>query len=107
MSAKFERFTGADDQYYFRYYGANGDQILRSEGYSSTSGRDNGIDSVKENSKRDGAYDKKTATGGTYYFNMNATNGQVIATSSHYKTTSARQKAIDDVKANAKDAPIE
>lgn len=46
---QFEIFTATDGQYYFRLLAANGEKILRSEGYVSKSGCENGVQSVKEN----------------------------------------------------------
>lgn len=105
MGAQFEKFTDKDGQYRFRYFGNAGTQILRSEGYSSSSGRQNGIDSVKTNAPKASSYDRLTTTDGRYYFNMKATNDEIIATSSFYATTTARASAITDVKTYAPTAP--
>ena len=45
---KFELYTGKNGQYYFRLKARNGQVILVSEGYSSKSGCENGINSVKK-----------------------------------------------------------
>ncbi len=107
MSARFEKYTDGAGEYRFRYYGKSGAQILKSEGYKSTSGRQNGIDSVKTNATKDSAYDRQTTVDSRYYFNMKAANGEIIATSVYYVSTDARATAIADVKANAPSAPIE
>ena len=40
-------------------------------------------------------------------FNLKATNGQVIGTSEHYESESARESGIDSVKKNAPDASVD
>ncbi|MCO7565852.1 YegP family protein [Pseudomonas sp. S 311-6] len=47
--ARYQRKTAADGSPYFTLTAANGQVIGRSEMYSSTSARDNGIASVKTN----------------------------------------------------------
>ncbi len=49
----------------------------------------------------------KQARDGQFYFNLTATNGQVIATSEMYTTRSACENGIASVKANAPAAGIE
>jgi uncharacterized protein YegP (UPF0339 family) len=46
---RYERFNDIRGEYRFRLKAANGEIILASEGYQSSSGRDNGIESVKAN----------------------------------------------------------
>lgn len=47
--ARYQRKTASDGSPYFTLTGANGEVIGRSEMYSGTSARDNGIESVKAN----------------------------------------------------------
>ena len=47
--ARFDRLESKSDQPYFTLKAGNGEVIGRSEMYSSTSARDNGIESVKKN----------------------------------------------------------
>lgn len=47
--ARFERKTASSDEPYFVLKAVNGEPIGTSEMYSSTSARDNGIQSVKNN----------------------------------------------------------
>lgn len=51
-----------------------------------------------------GKFVTKTGKDGQYYFNLVATNGQVILSSEGYTTTAARQNGIDSVKKNGGDA---
>lgn len=103
---KFITKTGKDNQHYFNLLATNGQVILSSEGYTSVSGMNNGIESVKKNAPIDGRYDLETSKNGKFYFNLKATNGQVIGKSQMYETESGRNKGIDSVKKNAPDAPV-
>jgi uncharacterized protein YegP (UPF0339 family) len=46
---RYERLTSKNGKYYFSLKAGNGQVIGSSEMYESTSGRDNGIESVKKN----------------------------------------------------------
>jgi hypothetical protein len=103
---KFVIKTGTNGQYYFSLKAGNGEKILSSEGYITKSACQNGIDSVKGNAKDDSKYTKITSTNGKYYFNLKATNGQVIGTSEMYETSSGRDNGIESVKTNAPGASV-
>lgn len=98
---KFVIKTGSNSQYYFNLKADNGQTILSSEGYTTKTSCQNGIDSVKANAKSDSNYDKRTSSNGKYYFNLKAANGQVIGTSEMYETSSGRDNGIESVKTNA------
>lgn len=48
---KFERKISADGQYFFVLKAANGEVVAQSELYGSEAGRDNGMESVKNNAR--------------------------------------------------------
>lgn len=104
---KFEIFTGKDDQFYFRLYARKGEIILRSEGYIDKSGCVNGIASVKMNAPDDDRYQRKISTNGQFYFNLVATNGEIIGTSEMYSSNAGRDNGIEAVKKTAPGAPVE
>ena len=104
--AKFVIKTGSNGQYYFSLKADNGQKILSSEGYTTKTACQNGIDSVKTNAKDDSKYDKKTSTNGKYYFNLKASNGQIIGTSEMYETSTGRDNGIESVKTNAPGASV-
>ncbi|MCM4172627.1 DUF1508 domain-containing protein [Arenibacter sp. TNZ] len=52
-------------------------------------------------------FKRNTASDGSPYFNLKASNGQVIGTSEMYSATSAMETGIASVKANAASAIIE
>ncbi|MBS0646216.1 MAG: YegP family protein [Verrucomicrobia bacterium] len=103
---KFIIKTGTNGQYYFSLKADNGQKILSSEGYTTKSACQNGIDSVKTNSKDDSKYDKKTSSNGKYYFNLKSSNGQIIGTSEMYESESGRDNGIASVKSNAPGASV-
>lgn len=49
IDARYEKKTSTNNTAYFVLKGGNGEPIGRSQMYASTSGRDNGIESVKTN----------------------------------------------------------
>src|ERR1700712_2108731 len=105
--AKFRIFKGSNGQYYFHLKADNGEKVLASEGYTAKSSCQNGIDSVKANSPYESRYERKTSVSNNYYFNLTATNGQVIGTSEMYSTSSGRDNGIEVVKRIAPSASID
>ena len=103
---KFAIKSGSSGQFYFSLKADNGQKILASEGYNSKSACTNGIDSVKNNSKDDTKYDRKESGNGKYYFNLKASNGQIIGTSEMYETSGGRDSGIESVKSNAPGASV-
>lgn len=85
----------------------NGQIILSSEGYTTKAACVNGIESVKTNGLKEERFDRKTSSNGKYYFNLKATNGQIIGTSELYETVEGRENGIGIVKDNVADALIE
>lgn len=98
---KFVTKKGKDGQYYFNLLATNGQVILSSEGYTSLAGMNNGIESVKKNSQIDGHFDRETSKNGKFFFNLKATNGQVIGKSQMYESIASRDNGIESVKKNA------
>ena len=95
-----------NDEFQFVLKAGNGEIILTSEGYSSKANCTNGIESVKRNSQDNSKFDKKEAKDGRTYFNLKATNGQIIGSSQMYSSTSGRDNGIESVKKNAPDAEV-
>lgn len=93
-------------QFQFNLKAGNGQGILASEGYSSKSGCESGIESVKKNSQENERFESKTSSNGKHFFNLKASNGQIVGTSEMYESSSARDNGIASVKTNAKDAQI-
>lgn len=104
---KFVITKSSNGEFRFKLKAGNGEVILVSEGYASKSGCDNGIESVRTNSQHDERYEKKTSTNGKHYFNLKATNGQIVGTSEMYESASGRDNGITSVKTNAPTATVE
>lgn len=103
---KFEITTRKNGDFQFNLKAGNGQVILTSEGYTSKGACQNGIESVKRNSKDDSKFDRKTSTNDKPYFNLKATNGQVIGSSEMYESESSRENGIESVKKNAPEAEV-
>ena len=104
MAAKFELYKDNAGEYRFRLKAANGENVLKSEGYKAKSGAENGIASVKTNAPNDDRFEKKTSSGGNPYFVLKAGNHEVIGTSEMYSSTSARDNGIAAVQRAAAEA---
>lgn len=107
MAGKFECYKDKAGEYRFRLKAGNGETILSSEGYSSKSGCDNGIASVRKNSVNPDRFEKKETASGKFHFNLKSSNGQVIATSQIYSSASACDNGIKSVAKTAPDAKVE
>ncbi|MCU4118406.1 YegP family protein [Variovorax sp. N23] len=104
MSAYFH-LKPSGIQYMFNLKGGNGEVVLTSERYTTKQNAQAGIASVKANSPYDARYDRRTTTGGSPYFVLKGSNGEIIGTSEAYSSASARDNGISWVKANAPSAP--
>lgn len=104
---KFEIKKDKSGQFRFNLKAGNGQVILSSEAYKAKASCENGIDSVRTNSQDDSKFDRLTAKDDSPYFNLKATNGQVIGTSEMYSSTDAMENGIASVKTNAPDATVE
>lgn len=106
MAGKFECYKDKAGEFRFRLKAGNGETILASEGYSSKSGCENGIASVKKNSANPDRFEKTETAGGKFRFNLKASNGQVVGTSQSYASASARDNGVKSVAKSALDAKV-
>ncbi|MFD2603505.1 YegP family protein [Flavobacterium suzhouense] len=104
---KFVISKRKNGEYQFNLKASNGQVILGSEGYTTKSACENGIDSVKKNAPDDDRYDRKESSTGKPYFNLKAGNGQIIGSSEMYESVAARENGIESVKKNAPEASVE
>ena len=103
---KFEISKRENGEYQFSLKAGNGEKILASEGYKQKASCINGVESVKKNSQVAERFEKKEAKNGKFYFNLKATNGQVIGTSQMYVSESGRDNGISSVQKNAPEAQV-
>lgn len=99
--SKFVITQRHNGEFRFNLKANNGQVILASEGYNSKSSCEKGIASVKANALDRSRYDKKVSRNGKYYFNLKATNGQVIGSSEMYESAGGRNNGIESVMKNA------
>lgn len=104
---KFVVSTRKNGEFQFVLKAGNGEPVLASEGYTAKASCTNGIESVRINSQDDNKYERKTAANGKHFFNLKATNGQVIGTSEMYETAAGRDNGIASVKSNAPAATVQ
>jgi uncharacterized protein YegP (UPF0339 family) len=107
MAGKFELKQAKDGQFMFNLKAANGQVILTSELYKTKPSAENGIDSVRKNATRAGAFEVKANAKDEPYFILKATNGQEVGRSEYYSSKTAMENGMDSVKKNAAEARIE
>ncbi len=103
---KFVISKRKNGDFQFNLKAGNGQVILTSEGYTTKAACLNGVESVKRNSQVDARFDRLTAKNGKTYFNLKATNGQIIGTSEMYESVAARDNGIESVKKNGPEGVI-
>lgn len=83
---EFELYRSeANGEFRFRLKASNGEIILSgSEGYTSRSGAQNALDSVRLNGRDASAYDYLTTSDGQFRFNLEAANGEILGVSESY-----------------------
>lgn len=106
MSGWFEINKTTNGQYHFVLKAANGQVILQSEAYVAKDSATSGIQSVRANCGNAQNYQRQDSTNGKYYFNLKATNSQVIGTSQMYSSAAARDQGIESVMINGKSMAV-
>lgn len=104
---KFVLTTRKNGEFQFNLKASNGQVILASQGYAAKSSCLNGIESVRKNSADDEKFERKESANGKYFFNLKATNGQVIGSSEMYESKAACENGIASVTKNAPDAEVD
>lgn len=95
------------EEFQFNLKASNGQIILSSEGYTTKAACMNGIESVKKNSQDETKFETLQAKNEKYYFNLKATNGQIIGSSQMYESAAGCQNGIQSVMNNAPEAEVE
>ncbi|MFC2080088.1 YegP family protein [Bacteroidota bacterium] len=103
---KFEISKRVDENFMFNLKASNGEIIMTSQGYTSKSACQNGIESVKTNCSIKEMFSSETAKDGSYYFNLTAANTLIIGTSQMYISSQGRDNGIVSVRRNALKAEI-
>lgn len=103
---KFEISKRRNGEFQFNLKASNGQVILSSEGYTKKENCINGIESVRKNSQIESQFERLESKNGKPYFNLKATNGQIIGTSELFETETGRDFAIASVMKNAPEADL-
>lgn len=98
-SAYFETFQGLDGRHYFNLMAGNGENVLRSQGYTRLASAQSGVASVLANGFDKRNFDVKQASNGDYYFNLKAGNGEIIGSSEMYASKSNAERGARSVRA--------
>ncbi len=100
MAGSFELKVAKNGEFFFNLLAGNGQNILKSEMYSSKSAAMNGIASVQANCAEEGQYECKESSGGQPYFVLKAKNHQVIGQSQMYKSDDSCRNGIESCMEN-------
>ena len=103
---KFVITVRKNGEFQFNLKASNGQVILTSEGYNTKTACLNGVESVKKNAAIEDRYDIKVAKNGKPFFNLKASNGQVIGASQMYASERTMKLGIASVAKNAPEAPV-
>jgi len=106
--------TAKDGQTYFTLTAVNGEPIGKSEMYKAKSSAKNGIVSVKKNApnaeidgEKNPKFNLKEGNDGKIYFNLTATNGEIILASQGYASKASAENGIESVKKSSQTAKID
>ena len=103
---KFVITVRKNGEFQFNLKASNGQVILSSEGYTTKTACLNGVESVRKNSQDPAKFEVKVAKNGKPFFNLKASNGQVIGASQMYANERNMQAGIASVMKNAPEAPV-
>lgn len=104
---KFQIFYDKAGEYRFRLRDHEEHIILVSESYKQKASAFKAIESVRVNASEDAHFERKTASNGLFMFNLKAANGQVIGTSTLYKSESDRDAVLERVRTLAHVASVD
>lgn len=106
MAAKYHLKRAGDGQFFFNLHASNGEIVLTSERYTAKPSAIAGIEAVRGNAQREGAFELKEAANGKQYFVLRAGNGQVVGQSQMYGSRASAEHGIAAVRRYAQDAGI-
>ncbi|MCP5415988.1 MAG: YegP family protein [Chromatiaceae bacterium] len=96
----------AEEPYSFTFVNDQGQSVVKSENYKAKKSALGGIESVKKNCTNDDRYEMKESKNGKFFFNIKASNGQVVGTSALFASATERGKAIEELKSSAPGAAV-
>ena len=102
MAAQFEIQKAKDRRSYFNLRAGNGEIILTSQMYATTSGARKGIRSVQSNAALAGRYERRRGKGRKSHFVLKTANHRVIGTSETHSSDAKIEKGIKSMMKNGK-----
>ena len=99
-TSKYQIYKDKSGKFRFHLLAGNTQVILTSEGYSSKAACNNGIASVMKNGTNKDNFIVNTAKNGKVYFNLIASNKEVIGSSQMYASRETLRKGRDSVMHN-------
>jgi uncharacterized protein len=93
-TSRFETFKSDDGKYYFQLIASNGEPLMRSDAYASLSSAKKGTTTAQKNGAVEAQYEVHDTDDGAAYWNLVATNHQLLATSETYVSRSNATRAI-------------
>jgi len=84
-------------KYYFHFEDKDANLMLKSPGYEDRASCEKGVKSVLANAPNGELYNPQQAADGRFFFDIKNPKGEVIGTSSLYKTTDEAEAAINKV----------
>ena len=103
---KFVVTVRKNGEFQFNLKATNGQVILTSEGYTTKTACLNGIESVRKNAQIPERFEVKVAKNGKPFFNLKASNGQVVGASQMYASERTMKIGIASVAKNAPEAAV-
>jgi uncharacterized protein len=97
---KYEISHSRGGENYFNLKATNGQVVLTSVMYSSPEECANAIESARVSCSDDNLYERKISSNNKHFFNLKASNGQVIGMSEMYESAANMEKGIASVKRN-------
>jgi len=107
MSGKFQLKRASNGQFHFNLLASNGQVVLSSEQYKAHASALNGIDSVRKNAVREGAFEVEESSNGKFYFVLKASNGQIVGQSQMYASLHSAEQGCDSVRRHAPNAALQ
>jgi hypothetical protein len=106
MAGKFEITSSKSGKFMFNLKAGNGQVILTSQMYESKASALAGVESCRKNSALDARFERATSKASEPYFNLKASNGQVIGHSEMYSSVAAMENGIKSVQTNVAEAVV-
>jgi uncharacterized protein YegP (UPF0339 family) len=93
-------------EHYFNLKADNSQIILTSQMYSSKTACLNSIESVRNNCSYDSRYERKQSDNNKHFFELKASDGEIIGRSETYTSKEVMENVIESVRKNGKNTSL-